>query len=994
VPTGVVSQEVHDRTVADFLTTAPGGPSALVVEGEPGIGKTTLWLAAVEEAAKRGFRVLTTRPGAAQSVPAYTALAELLGGVDEVALARLPDPQRAAIDGVLSRTNGAGMPADPRAVAAAFLAIVEGLAAESPVLIGLDDVQWLDPSSVGVLGFALRRLSGPLAVVGAVRTGPERVDVSWLQLPEPHRTERIMLGPMAIGALHAVLHERLGVSLPRPAMVHIHEVSNGNPFYALELARAIGHGESSIDATLPPTLAELVRTRVGGVEADVGQVLLAAACASSPTVELLARAVDADPKTVVALLEEAESQGIIELRRNRVSFAHPLLARGIYTDAGGARRTAMHRRLADVVEEPEPAARHLALASDVGDPATLARLDAAADMARMRGAPAAAAELIELAIGLGGDTPERRIRSASDHFDAGDPRRARAALEKAIAAVKSGPLLALALFLLALVRISDDSFLDAAGLLERGLGDAADDLALRVQMLVTLTFAWGNAGRFAAAADTIEAAVADAEQLGRPSLLSHALGMRVMVHFIGGGGVDETSLRRALELEDPDAAVPLFLRPSLHNALLLAYTGELEKAHDELIAIRRGCVERGEENELSFLAFYHGLVEMWRGDFTAAAAIARDAEERAGLLGGDLPRFGALTLRAGLAAYAGDLEAARRDCAEALAASERSSSTVLAEWTVTFLAFAEVSHANYAAAIDVLQPQIARLDQAPDGTEIVAAGFVPDAVEALIQLGRLDAAQTLVERLDRNGRRLDRPWMLAVSSRGRAMLCAARGDLAGAASAAAAAMAQHDRLPMPFERARTALLLGEIQRRQRRKEAAAHTLHDALASFEALGVPLWAEKARAELDRCVVVARRPGGLTAGERKVAELAASGMTNRNVAEALFMSPKTVEANLARVYRNSASAPGPSWAATWDRPNNQNNRETPDSAGIERAYRFGDERPGVGSALLSGRVVSAGDQRGHPGWPGHPARRAGERDLRGWRTRTAFGGASGAR
>jgi hypothetical protein len=105
----------------------------------------------------------------------------------------------------------------------------------------------------------------------------------------------------------------------------------------------------------------------------------------------------------------------------RVRFTHPLLARGVYADAALARRRAMHRRLAEVVEEPGPAGRHLALAATVGDHATLHSLDEAAEMARMRGAPAAAAELVELAVGLGGETPQRRIRSASHHLDAGDP---------------------------------------------------------------------------------------------------------------------------------------------------------------------------------------------------------------------------------------------------------------------------------------------------------------------------------------------------------------------------------------------------------------------------------------------------------------------------------------------------------------------------------------------------------------------------------------------
>ena len=161
-------------------------------------------------------------------------------------------------------------------------------------------------------------------------------------------------------------------------------------------------------------------------------------------------------------------------------------------------------------------------------------------------------------------------------------------------------------------------------------------------------------------------------------------------------------------------------------------------------------------------------------------------------------------------------------------------------------------------------------------------------------------AEPLIDALERNGEREDRAWMIAVGARGRSMLLAARGDLDAAGAAAARAITEHDRLPMPFERARTLLLLGQLQRRQRRKESASASLHEALDKFERLHIPLWADRARAELVRANVGPRQSGQLTPSEQRVAELAASGMKNRDVATALFISPKTVEANLARIYR----------------------------------------------------------------------------------------------
>jgi DNA-binding CsgD family transcriptional regulator len=215
------------------------------------------------------------------------------------------------------------------------------------------------------------------------------------------------------------------------------------------------------------------------------------------------------------------------------------------------------------------------------------------------------------------------------------------------------------------------------------------------------------------------------------------------------------------------------------------------------------------------------------------------------------------------------------------------------------LGFLEVSLGNYDAALSTLAPLLSNLNVAPDATEIPAASFVPDAVESLVALGRLAEAEPLVDVLERNGARLDRAWMLAVGARCRAMLLAGRGDIDAASVAAHEAMAHHDRLAMPFERARTQLVVGQLQRRQRKRDAASATLREALATFEDLGVPLWAKRARAELNRSSGTRTR-AELTASEQRVAELAATGVTNREVAAALFISPKTVEANLTHIYQ----------------------------------------------------------------------------------------------
>ena len=253
--------------------------------------------------------------------------------------------------------------------------------------------------------------------------------------------------------------------------------------------------------------------------------------------------------------------------------------------------------------------------------------------------------------------------------------------------------------------------------------------------------------------------------------------MRVTLRFLRGDGLDESSLASALELEDHQADIPMAFRPSMQNAMLLAWTGRLDQAHDELASIRRRCIERGEENELMFVAVHSVLVEIWRGNFADAASIGEDTMERALQLGGDVSLFVAMTIRAALAALDGHEQQARRDTGMALAASQRCGANLLVVWTLTTWGFLEVSLGNYDAALNAVGPLLSNLDVAPKATEIPAASFAPDAVEALIQLGRLAEAEPVIDTLERNGARLTAPGCWPSARRCRAMLLAARGDV-------------------------------------------------------------------------------------------------------------------------------------------------------------------------------------------------------------------------
>ena len=877
-------------------------PTGLLMQGDAGVGKTTLWLAALEQARARGWRVLSARAWEAESVMAYGTVADIVGEVPAEALAALPDVQRIAMDRVLLRDVAGRPPTDQHVVAAAVLSVVETLAKHTPVVIGIDDLQWLDPSSKAVVAFVARRLRGRAGLVMTERSDSDVESVmSWLQLGTLDGIGRIRIRPLSLGGLHELFAARLGRSFPRPTMAQIAEVSGGNPFYALELAHALGGQSPSVQRELPRTLTDLVRLRIGDLDADAHGPLLVAACVADPTVEIVARATGGSVERTTQLLEQAESKGIVEIVGNRVRYCHPLLAHGVYTDASPARRREVHRALSEVEVLPELKARHLALAASKTDPELLKSLDDAADAARARGAPAAAAELADLAISLGGGTAYRRMRAADHHLRAGDTRKAQAVLEPALAELPPGTLRALALNLLAGIRIYDNTFAESADLLKAALDDAESNTGVLAQTLLMLSFAQANAGEYEESLHHARRAVTLAEEIGFPGLISQAIANCVTVEALCGHGVDEPKLLRALELEDHDSDVPIPFRASATAAQVLGWCGRLDEAHTYIQTLSRRCIERGTDSDMMFVAVHNTLIDIWRGAMAEAAEVAEDAMERAQQLGGDHPLAIAGIVRAAVAAHTGREADARAYASAALERARRCGSPGIEDWPMMILGFLEVSLGNHAAALTALRSPLSRFGTVPPGTELMTTWYAADAVEALVALGRSDEAEQVIETLERNGRRLDRSWMLAVGGRCRGMMLAAKGDLDAAEREARRALVEHDRLPMPFERARTQLLLGQLQRRQRQKQSATATLGDALHVFEELGSPLWAARARAELERTNVA---PGGrdlaLTPSERRVAELAASGMTNRDMAAKLFMSTKTVEANVTKIYR----------------------------------------------------------------------------------------------
>jgi DNA-binding NarL/FixJ family response regulator len=353
-----------------------------------------------------------------------------------------------------------------------------------------------------------------------------------------------------------------------------------------------------------------------------------------------------------------------------------------------------------------------------------------------------------------------------------------------------------------------------------------------------------------------------------------------------------------VELENVHDDVPIPFNASAVEALIYAYTGEFGRARAKMHALRERCLERGADRNMMGVCGYSALIEMWSGDYPAAIEFADESVERAQQLGSGHVDIIALSIRAAVHAHAGREAEARADAAAAMAATRACDAPRMAEWPIMSLAFLEVSLGRFAEALDTLAPMLSRFAYVP-GAEVMSHWYVPDAVEAMIALDRLDEAEPLIAALETNGARLDRSWNIAAGARCRAMMLAARGDVESAIEAAQRAMVAHERQSMPFQRARSRLLLGKLQRRRRLKDAAFRTLTTALGEFEAVGAPLWAKQVREELARTKVRPTRTSELTPSEQRVAELAASGMSNKDIGATLFVGTKTVEHNLTRIY-----------------------------------------------------------------------------------------------
>jgi DNA-binding NarL/FixJ family response regulator len=687
-----------------------------------------------------------------------------------------------------------------------------------------------------------------------------------------------------------VLAQELGTTFPRPTLVRVAQASGGNPLYAIEIARELNRrGEHDISGRVPvpQDLNALVRARVRALPVEARDALLRAATLARPDTETI------DP----AELAPAEEAGLVRVEVDgRIEFVHPLFASAVYSAAPAARLREAHRRVADLAHDPEERARHLALAAPGPDAGVVRELQAAARHARLRGSPDSAAELTRLALRLlpanAPARPELQLELAEQLLLASDFPAARALLEELRTTLRPGDLRARALLTLVEIDYWRRGESAATALAEEALADARDPV-LRARCHVAVALYAGTVDLPKAAASAREAlALLESVPEPDPGLVAAALSARVRADLFLGDGFDRETAMRALALEESGPPATVDTRVVFKLGQWLRYIDDLDGARASLEQAEQQAREEGDESSLANILLNRVIVATWAGDLVGAAELAERMSDAFGQHGGVGPEAGDLW-RAYVDAYAGRVESVR----EAAAKADPGEPMVTALWSrcmgLAELAAGETISADrhLTEALEVFErvafrePAIWRVDG--------------DAIEAALAVGDVGRAQRLLARFEERATRSRIPWSLAVSARCRGLVLAARGELDAAAEALERALAEHEHCPMPFERARTLLVQGRLERRLKRKRQARLSLDEARGLFAHVGAGTWLARVDEELGR-VTVRRAPEELSATELRIAQLAAEGLSNQAIAERVFVSVKTVESNLKRAYR----------------------------------------------------------------------------------------------
>jgi DNA-binding CsgD family transcriptional regulator/Cdc6-like AAA superfamily ATPase len=899
----------RDAELADIAgTLADRRKRAIVIEGPAGIGKSTVWRAAVAAARRADRRVLVVRPREIEAAMPYAALEGLLGECLDDAVADLPPVQRHALDVALQRAEPESAAVDPRLVAAAAVSAFRALSARHQLLICVDDVQWLDAPSADVLRFALRRLSADhVHVLVTWRSQSQPLDLG-LDGDDLHRTA---IAPLSVDSLRAVVRQHLKQALSVPSARALHSVSGGNPFYALEIARSHPDGDYGFDQPLTlDDVRHLVGRRYAELPTSTLSALATVAAMSDPDVRRVRQVLPDESTLDVAF----DLQILTEREHGRLEFTHPLLSAAAYAVVPPRRRREIHTLLAEHAASTEERARHLAVATVEPDEVTAAAVEAGAQAAAGRGVPADAARLAEIAARL---TPRhdpaaaglRRLAAAEWYAIAGDLTKSVDIWTQLSETFPPGEVHAEAIAQIAF----------------RGVVPHERAVALSEQAVAESTTLRGRVRRIgfhaAVASDSARTlamqreAVAEARSAGDLEALIAILpelGFELALSDPDSDGLD--LLREAVALKhQPQHYVSEYATPEIDLAVVLIQLNELTEAKALLEQALEACANRGDADGVTRAALHLCETALRAGHLDEAQHAVELAMSASGEEQASQELCMRLAFAGWVAAHRGDVTEARELLARVRAMCDELGDRYAEAGYGIVRGFLELSLGNAAGAREALSP-VLDLWQAIGHVEPGVYYFMPDWLESLIRTAPVDDATDAIARWEQVGRRYDRPFALATAARARGMLLTAQGCLEEASVAFTEALRQHERFTWPHQHARTLLEYGRSLRRAGRRAAARAQLSAALELFTGIGQQLWVGQTRDEIAR--LGGRTPSGqvLTDAEERVVALVADGRSNRNVAAELSVSVRTVEATLTRAYAKLGVHSRSELAARW--------------------------------------------------------------------------------
>ena len=876
-----------------------GTGEALVLRGEPGIGKSALLGYARTQATEA--RVLSTRGLEAESDLPFAALSELLPPVLDH-LAEIPAPQRAALEGALAR--GPAVPGDRFAAYVGVLSLLAAAADETPVLVSVDDAHWLDSASAEALVFVARRLGNErIALLFAAREGePARFEAE--DLPE------LRLAGLDEEDAHALLSVHHGRNVSPAVAEQLRQATAGNPLALIELPSVLSQaqleGREPLEEPLPlgPTIEDAYRRRVAALPERARRALTIAAASDTGAHREISPAFEALGLDAWALAP-AEREGIVVVSGEKVEFRHPLLRSASYHASPGPERRAAHKALAHALAgEASPSRRawHMAAAALDPDDEVASELERAANEALERGAPAAAASAREVAARLSTENAERARRlqeSGRDAWLSGRTAEAVRLLEGALEHSEDPLFVAATKHLRGRVEmiagncaVARDLFFEAATSTE------AHDPPRAPSILADASATLLQEGRPPPALETAQRAEAIAESLGVVDVGTSVI--CASAESLCGNTDRGLKLGARVKplLDEGDPLLSPWLVPVFaFNWQCLGNEREALEMIDELLErARAGGALMILPFALASKCDSEFVLGRWKVAYAAGTESVRLAEEtgQRGELGHSLAYL------ARVEAARGDVDECRSRVREAIASAEESGAASITHIAGAALGFLELGIGRAeAAARELSAVEESRLLMGlRQPTVLRSAG---DLVEAHFRAGHAAKAEQALAKLEEEAELTNGRWARAVAARCRGLL-AGDADFEGHFRRS---LVLHEVVPSPFSRARTELCYGERLRRVRRRSDAREHLTRALETFRGLGARPWAKKAERELAATGErVERRPSSevehLTPQELQVALAVAEGATNKEVAATLFISPRTVDAHLNRIYR----------------------------------------------------------------------------------------------